>query len=94
MSVPSLFPSALQVPRPTSRSRLQYLVCLSLVCSNADIQLPSSSEADAHCRLSGRYPWAIEDALRKYGDVVRIAPNDLVFFTPQAFLGKCSILTS
>ncbi|KAI1779231.1 cytochrome P450 [Hypoxylon cercidicola] len=35
--------------------------------------------------LSGRYPWAIEDALRKYGPVVRIAPNELVFFTPQAF---------
>jgi hypothetical protein len=36
-------------------------------------------------RLSGRYPWAIEDVLGKYGDVVRIAPNELVFFTPQAF---------
>ncbi|KAK0629905.1 cytochrome P450 [Bombardia bombarda] len=35
--------------------------------------------------LGGRYPWAIEDALRKHGDVVRIAPNELVFFTPQAF---------
>lgn len=40
--------------------------------------------ADARARLSGRWPWAIEDALRKYGDVVRIAPNELVFFTPQA----------
>ena len=45
-------------------------------------------------RFSGRYPWAVEDALRKYGDVLRIAPNDLVFFTPQAFLGKFWILTS
>ncbi|KAI0397649.1 cytochrome P450 [Xylariaceae sp. FL0594] len=35
--------------------------------------------------LSGRYPWAIEDALRTYGPVVRIAPNELVFFTPAAF---------
>ncbi|KAI1085484.1 cytochrome P450 [Whalleya microplaca] len=35
--------------------------------------------------LSGRYPWAIENALRKYGPVVRIAPNELAFFTPQAF---------
>ncbi|KAI1506764.1 cytochrome P450 [Biscogniauxia marginata] len=35
--------------------------------------------------LSGRYPWAIEDALRKYGPVVRIAPNELAFYTPQAF---------
>ncbi|KAK4184059.1 cytochrome P450 monooxygenase [Podospora australis] len=35
--------------------------------------------------LSGRYPWAIENALRTYGDVVRIAPNELVFTTPQAF---------
>ncbi|KAH9204297.1 cytochrome P450 [Leptodontidium sp. 2 PMI_412] len=35
-------------------------------------------------RLSERYPWAIENALRNYGDVVRIAPNELVFVTPQA----------
>ncbi|KAK4194673.1 cytochrome P450 monooxygenase [Triangularia verruculosa] len=35
--------------------------------------------------LSGRYPWAVENAIRKYGDVVRIAPNELVFVTPQAF---------
>ncbi|KAH8899040.1 cytochrome P450 [Thozetella sp. PMI_491] len=35
--------------------------------------------------LTGRYPWAIQDALRKYGDVVRIAPNELVFVSPQAF---------
>ncbi|KUJ13112.1 cytochrome P450 [Mollisia scopiformis] len=34
--------------------------------------------------LSGRYPWAVERALRKYGDRVRIAPNELVFVTPQA----------
>ncbi|KAL8689501.1 MAG: hypothetical protein Q9218_004840 [Villophora microphyllina] len=40
---------------------------------------------DTSPRFSGRYPWAVEDTLRKYGDVVRIAPNDLVFFTPQAF---------
>ncbi|KAA6414754.1 MAG: Cytochrome P450 [Lasallia pustulata] len=44
--------------------------------------------------FSGRYPWTIDDALRKYGDVLRIAPNKLAFFTPQAFLGKYSILTS
>ncbi|KAI2620575.1 cytochrome P450 [Hypoxylon sp. NC1633] len=35
--------------------------------------------------LSGRYPWAVEDALRKYGPIVRVAPNELVFFRPQAF---------
>ncbi|KAI0434881.1 cytochrome P450 [Xylaria sp. FL1042] len=34
--------------------------------------------------ISGRYPWAIEEALKRYGDVVRIAPNELVFITPQA----------
>ncbi|POS74595.1 cytochrome P450 [Diaporthe helianthi] len=34
--------------------------------------------------LSGRYPWLIEDALARYGDVVRIAPNELVFISPQA----------
>ena len=52
-----------------------------------------TSEFDAPSRFSGRYPWAIEDALRKYGDVLRIAPNELCFFTPQAFLGKYLILT-
>ncbi|KAI0015518.1 cytochrome P450 [Xylariomycetidae sp. FL0641] len=35
--------------------------------------------------LSGRYPWAVERALREYGPVVRIAPNELAFFRPQAF---------
>jgi cytochrome P450 len=35
--------------------------------------------------LSGRWPWAIEKAIHKYGPVVRIAPNELAFFTPQAF---------
>ncbi|KAK2603551.1 hypothetical protein QQS21_004231 [Conoideocrella luteorostrata] len=34
--------------------------------------------------LSGRWPWAVEDALRKYGPVVRVAPHELAFFTPQA----------
>ncbi|KAI0145050.1 cytochrome P450 [Xylariaceae sp. FL1272] len=34
---------------------------------------------------TGRYPWAIQKVLKKYGDVVRIAPNELVFITPQAF---------
>ncbi|RYO94321.1 hypothetical protein DL766_000598 [Monosporascus sp. MC13-8B] len=35
--------------------------------------------------LSGRYPWAIQTVLREYGPVVRIAPNELAFFTPKAF---------
>nr|CDP31274.1 Putative cytochrome P450 E-class, group I [Podospora anserina S mat+] len=34
--------------------------------------------------FKGRYPWSIEAALKKYGDVVRIAPNEIVFFTVQA----------
>ncbi|KAJ8118830.1 hypothetical protein ONZ43_g3915 [Nemania bipapillata] len=34
--------------------------------------------------LSGRWPWIVEDALNTYGDVVRIAPNELVFVRPQA----------
>ncbi|KAI1738094.1 cytochrome P450 [Xylaria scruposa] len=34
--------------------------------------------------FTGRYPWAIEAAIKKYGDVVRIAPNEVVFFTVQA----------
>lgn len=35
--------------------------------------------------LSGRWPWAVEQVLHRYGSVVRIAPNELAFFTPQAF---------
>ncbi|VUC34838.1 unnamed protein product [Clonostachys rosea] len=38
----------------------------------------------AYASTSGRYPWIIEDVLKTYGDVVRIAPNELVFITPQA----------
>ena len=87
MSLSSLFPSAFQLPRPTSGSRPQYLLSLSLVSYGPSILLPSS-ESDPHSRFSGRYPWAIEDALHKYGDVLRIAPNELVFFTPQAFLDE------
>lgn len=35
--------------------------------------------------ISGRWPWAVEKALHEYGSAVRIAPNELAFFTPQAF---------
>ncbi|KAI1661697.1 cytochrome P450 [Daldinia decipiens] len=38
----------------------------------------------AYHSLAGRWPWAVESALKKYGDVVRIAPNELVFVTPKA----------
>ncbi|KAI0970592.1 cytochrome P450 [Xylaria arbuscula] len=34
---------------------------------------------------TGRYPWAVSDALKKYGNIVRVAPNELAFITPQAF---------
>lgn len=42
----------------------------------------------AYASITGRYPWIIEDALKQYGDVVRIAPNELVFITPQAAKGQ------
>jgi cytochrome P450 len=35
--------------------------------------------------LSGRYPWAVEKLFHKYGDIVRIAPNELVFTSPRAY---------
>ncbi|CAF3434723.1 unnamed protein product [Fusarium graminearum] len=34
---------------------------------------------------SGRYPFIMEETHRKYGDVVRIAPNELSFATVQAY---------
>ncbi|KAF6814027.1 cytochrome P450 [Colletotrichum sojae] len=36
--------------------------------------------------LRGRWPWAIEEAFKKYGDVVRVAPNEIAMFgyKPQA----------
>ncbi|KAM7196178.1 Cytochrome P450, partial [Rhypophila sp. PSN 637] len=37
-----------------------------------------------YASLSGRYPWIIERVIKKYGNVVRIGPNELVFPTPQA----------
>nr|A0A2L0P0J8.1 RecName: Full=Cytochrome P450 monooxygenase TwmD; AltName: Full=Wortmanamides biosynthesis cluster protein D [Talaromyces wortmannii]AUY61972.1 TwnD [Talaromyces wortmannii]QBC19712.1 TwmD [Talaromyces wortmannii] len=38
----------------------------------------------AYHALAGRWPWAVADALEKYGDVVRIAPNEIAFVTPKA----------
>ncbi|KAI0470442.1 cytochrome P450 [Xylariaceae sp. FL0804] len=38
----------------------------------------------AYNAFTGRWPWAVADAVRTYGDVVRIAPNELVFSTPKA----------
>ncbi|PVI08698.1 cytochrome P450, partial [Periconia macrospinosa] len=38
----------------------------------------------SYYQYTGKYPWAVENVLKKYGDVVRIAPNELVFITPQA----------
>ncbi|PWY66106.1 cytochrome P450 [Aspergillus heteromorphus CBS 117.55] len=35
--------------------------------------------------MGGRYPFAIEEAHRQYGEVVRIAPNELSFNTAQSF---------
>ncbi|KAI1395386.1 cytochrome P450 [Hypoxylon fuscum] len=34
--------------------------------------------------ITGKYPMALAKALEQYGDVVRIAPNILVFITPKA----------
>ncbi|KAI4869205.1 cytochrome P450 [Hypoxylon rubiginosum] len=34
--------------------------------------------------LSGRWPWAVEAAIKQYGDVVRVAPNELAFGDPRA----------
>ncbi|KAF1997558.1 hypothetical protein P154DRAFT_605488 [Amniculicola lignicola CBS 123094] len=42
----------------------------------------------SYYRFTGKYLWAVENALRRYGDVVRIAPNELVFVTPQAESGR------
>ncbi|TGJ86269.1 hypothetical protein E0Z10_g2471 [Xylaria hypoxylon] len=34
--------------------------------------------------MTGKYPWKVEAMMKQYGDIVRIAPNELVFMTPQA----------
>ncbi|KAI0484977.1 isotrichodermin C-15 hydroxylase [Xylariaceae sp. FL0804] len=36
-----------------------------------------------HC-LRGRWPWAVEEMVNKYGNIVRVAPNELVIATTQA----------
>ncbi|KAK4107900.1 cytochrome P450 [Canariomyces notabilis] len=38
----------------------------------------------AYYWVTGKYPMAIAKALNKYGDVVRIGPNELVFISPKA----------
>ncbi|KAI1352028.1 cytochrome P450 [Xylaria sp. FL0043] len=40
----------------------------------------------AYYWLQGRWPWAVEGMVKKYGDVVRVAPNEIVFATTQAAL--------
>ncbi|CAG8958436.1 hypothetical protein HYFRA_00011113 [Hymenoscyphus fraxineus] len=35
--------------------------------------------------FSGRYPFKLAELFKTYGDVVRIAPNELVFCAPQAY---------
>lgn len=49
------------------------------------VQLSFGSEL--RTRYHGRYPWAIEKVFKEYGDIVRIAPNELVFFTVEAQSG-------
>ncbi|KAK8851079.1 cytochrome P450 [Apiospora arundinis] len=39
----------------------------------------------ARVYTGGKWPFIIERAHRKYGDVIRIAPNELSFRTPRAF---------
>ncbi|KAB5570693.1 cytochrome P450 [Coniochaeta sp. 2T2.1] len=34
--------------------------------------------------LRGKYPWYEEKIMHEYGDAVRIGPNEVAFFTPQA----------
>ncbi|POS72792.1 isotrichodermin C-15 hydroxylase [Diaporthe helianthi] len=38
----------------------------------------------AYASITGKYPWIIEKALKEHGDVVRVAPNELVFLNPEA----------
>lgn len=51
-------------------------------------------DSDLHTRYHGRYPWAIEAVFKQYGDVVRIAPNELAFFTVEAQSGSLSSIYS
>ncbi|TLD11768.1 hypothetical protein PspLS_11644 [Pyricularia sp. CBS 133598] len=36
--------------------------------------------------LTGRWPWAVEGAFRKHGDIVRIAPNEIAIFGYKAIV--------
>ncbi|KAK8038622.1 hypothetical protein PG993_007033, partial [Apiospora rasikravindrae] len=47
-----------------------------------------SSLWEIYFLCTGKWPWAIENALKRYGDVVRTGPNSLVFMKPQAVTGK------
>lgn len=39
-------------------------------------------------RLRGRWPWAVEKGFEDYGDVVRIAPNEIAIFGYKPIVGK------
>ncbi|RAH76706.1 cytochrome P450 [Aspergillus japonicus CBS 114.51] len=65
--------------------RTIYLLCFHPLANYPGPRLAAVSNLwYAYHWLSGRYPWAIERVLEEYGDVVRIAPNELVFMKPEA----------
>ncbi|KAI1297998.1 isotrichodermin C-15 hydroxylase [Xylaria venustula] len=54
----------------------------------ASVCLPNSSDRGKIVLETNRYwkvPWAVAVALKEYGDIVRVAPNELAFITPEAF---------
>ncbi|KAG6361097.1 hypothetical protein INS49_009321 [Diaporthe citri] len=63
---------------------LQFLACPRLSLDQISLHVRVPVNALEHLALRESTPWIIKGVLKKYGDVVRIAPNELVFLRPQA----------
>ncbi|PVH95469.1 cytochrome P450 [Periconia macrospinosa] len=86
MTSASLFATSLSAIFAYALSRCIYLLYFHPLSHFPGPKLAAVSNLwYAYHWFSGRWPWAIEKTLRKYGPIVRIAPNELAFFTPQSF---------
>ncbi|KAK8078964.1 hypothetical protein PG994_002771, partial [Apiospora phragmitis] len=80
LCVQCVLPSCLSLSRSQNRRCNKLVVRLSLV-NQSLFYCGSWHDILRTRRASGKYPMAVERALKKYGDVVRVAPNELVFIT-------------
>lgn len=83
MSLSSLFPSAFPVPRPTIGSRLQYLVCLSLLLRCSGAIDPSANIHRGQTHVQTRI-FVLTRSPRFHHDPLRYRPQRWLPPPPQA----------